>query len=319
MPLEKSASQSALKRNMGTLYRDIGKSPHIQSRAQAIAIALETQRRARRALGGVVPGYDAGGMVGTPPPGVMPQMTQGAPAGVAGPQMGPLPPPDMNSAPTGLPMPPQGQWASGVAQNAAPPAIPQNAPPMPPNAAPAQQPMGKQLMANGGALARAGGGFSMQKAPSLSTSWQTRSEDRRLHVGPVLSNVPGRTDNHRVRIPSGGYVLPAAHVSSMGDGNTLAGMSLLSGMFGGGARIAHGPGVPKPRMRGLADGGAPEQDYGHPVDVDISGGEFVVSPEAIIHRWGDLDTGHKALDKWVMDTRKKEIATQKKLPPPAQT
>lgn len=340
MPLEHSASKSALKRNMSTLYREIGKSPHIQSRAQAVAIALETQRRAR-ATGGVVPGYDIGGGIDpqqmpppgmAPPPGVMPQMPPqmpgGAPAGVAGPQMGSPPPPGMNNAPAttpsplpGMPQPPQGQWATGVAQNAAPPANPQNAPPIPPNAAPAQQPMGKQLMASGGALERAGGGFSMQKAPSLSPSWQTKSEDRRLHVGPVLSNVPGRTDNHQVRVPSSSYVLPAAHISSLGQGNTLAGMSMVTKMFGnpGMPRIVHGPGAPKPRMRGLADGGSPEQGYGEPISCDISGGEYVLSPEQIINRFGDIDTGHKALDRWVMETRKKEIATQRRLPPPAQS
>lgn len=278
-----------------------------------------------RAMGGVVPGYDMGGMVDPQQqmdmasPGVMPQMPPGAPAGVAAPQMGPPPTPGMSSAPAALSAP--GQWASGVAQNSAPPAIPQNAPAMPPNAAPAQQPMGKQLMANGGALQRAGGGFSMGTSPHMDAGWQTRAEARQMHTGPVLSAVPGRTDNHQVKIPSGGYVFPASHVSSLGQGNTLAGMSLLHNMFGNPNHIAHGAGAPKPprMMKGLADGGSPGQDYGQPVPVDISGGEYVASPEAIIRRFGDLDTGHKILDRWILDTRKREIALQKKLPPPAKS
>lgn len=52
MPLIHSKSQAALKQNMRTLNADIGKSPHVQSRKQAIAIALETQRRGK-AIGGL--------------------------------------------------------------------------------------------------------------------------------------------------------------------------------------------------------------------------------------------------------------------------
>lgn len=336
MPLIHSAGQNAFKKNVGTLMGEVGKSPHIQTRAQALRIAYETQRRAR-AAGGGVPNYDIGGAIdpqqqGVPSaPGVVPSpgnapVDVGAPApamtqpGVApsapAPMPGAMPPPPM--------APPQGQWASGVAQNAAPPALPQNAAPAPLGAAPSPVAPSKPLMANGGALPRAAGGPDMSKSPNLSTPWQTKGADRRLHVGPVLSNVPGRTDNHRVKVPSGSYVLPAQHVASIGQGNSIAGLSLAQSMFGGpyGAspgKIGHGSGAPRPpRMKGLADGGEPpQQDYGQPVDVDISGGEYVVPPEAIIHRYGDLETGHKILDAWIMDTRKKEIATQKKLPPPA--
>jgi CubicO group peptidase (beta-lactamase class C family) len=42
------------------------------------------------------------------------------------------------------------------------------------------------------------------------------------------------------------------------------------------------------------------------------------TPQAIIDRYGSLDNGHRVLDAWVMNTRKNEIETQKKLPPPAQ-
>lgn len=340
MPLVHSASQPAFKKNVKTLMSDVGKSPHIQTRAQALKIAYETQRRAR-ASGGVAPHFDLGGSIdpqqqGVPPaPGVMPSPGN-APVGVAGPDPAMTQP----NAPAAAPMPmpgapppppmgaPQSQ-SSGVAQNAAPPAVAQNAPASPGpatlGAAPTPVAPGKPLMANGGALQRAAGGPDMSKSPNLSTPWQTKGADRRLHVGPVLSNVPGRTDNHRVKVPSGSYVLPAQHVASIGQGNSIAGLSLASSMFGGpyGAspgKIAHGSGAPRPprMMKGLADGGEPpEQDYGQPVDVDISGGEYVVAPEAIIHRYGDLDIGHKILDKWVMDTRKAEIALQKKLPPPA--
>lgn len=338
MPLEHSSSSKAFKRNVGTLMRDVGKSPHIQTRKQALAIAYETQRRAR-AMGGGVAGFDIGGGVDPqqmlppgmpPPPEAMPPMPLpgNTSAGVAPPQMGPPPPQGMNLAQAPMPGP-QGQWAAGVAQNAAPPAMPQNGQPAPLGAAPQPAPgsplMTKPMMANGGALELASGGFNMAKAPNLSPPWQTKAQDRRLHIGPVLSNVPGRTDNHRVKVPSGSYVLPAAHVSAMGDGNTIAGLAKAGMMFGGpfgtsAGRMGRGPGAPKPpRMRGLADGGTPEpeQDYGQPVDVDISGGEYVIPPEAIIDRYGDLDMGHRILDAWIMEAREKERELLKNLPPPA--
>lgn len=46
MPLIHGKSGKALAENMRTLHADIGKSPHVQSAKQAVAIALETQRRA---------------------------------------------------------------------------------------------------------------------------------------------------------------------------------------------------------------------------------------------------------------------------------
>jgi hypothetical protein len=46
MPLKKSGSNAALRSNIKTLTREIGKSPHVQSRNQVITIAEETKRRA---------------------------------------------------------------------------------------------------------------------------------------------------------------------------------------------------------------------------------------------------------------------------------
>jgi hypothetical protein len=54
MPLIHSGSKEAISENIRTLSHEIGKSPHVQSRSQAIAIAMETARRARkRADGGM--------------------------------------------------------------------------------------------------------------------------------------------------------------------------------------------------------------------------------------------------------------------------
>lgn len=71
MPLIKSGSNSALKTNISTLMGDVGKSPHVQSRQQALAIAFENQRR-NKADGGRLPyhatakarTFKGGGIVG---------------------------------------------------------------------------------------------------------------------------------------------------------------------------------------------------------------------------------------------------------------
>jgi len=312
MPLEHSSSPQAFKRNVSTLMDDVGKSPHIQSKAQALAVAYETQRRAR-ANGGLVQHFDAGGIV---EPQQSPMMSA-PPPGVAGASPMMMPPPP--GAPQGvapnpgaIPTPPPGQpMASGVPQNAAPPGIMQNSPAGPPS------PMGVPLMASGGNL----------KPVNADISGAERTELRKLHIGPIVSKVPGRTDNHRAMVPAGSYVLPAQHVASMGHGNSLAGLDLASKMFGGpyntsAMKMGHGHmGIPKsPGLGHMATGGSVHhegQDY-ELVPVDLSGGEFVIPPWQITSKYGEnLDNGHRVLDRWVMDTRKKEIETQKNLPPPA--
>lgn len=48
MPLKKSASKAAFKSNVKTLMGEVGKSPHVQSRAQALAVAYSEQRAAKK-------------------------------------------------------------------------------------------------------------------------------------------------------------------------------------------------------------------------------------------------------------------------------
>jgi hypothetical protein len=52
MPLVSGSSPGAFKQNVRTLMGEIGKSPHVQSREQALAIAYAKQRRGRAAGGG---------------------------------------------------------------------------------------------------------------------------------------------------------------------------------------------------------------------------------------------------------------------------
>lgn len=48
MPLKTSASKKAFRMNVQQLMKDVGKSPHVQSRAQALAIAYSKQREAKK-------------------------------------------------------------------------------------------------------------------------------------------------------------------------------------------------------------------------------------------------------------------------------
>lgn len=168
-----------------------------------------------------------------------------------------------------------------------------------------------------------------------STPWFVRNQARGMtHSGAILSAVAGRTDHHPMSVKAGSYVLPADHVSSMGQGNTMSGVAQLSKMFamgpygGGTTPLRRGPGAPKapvasrpPRMR--AEGGVADDNEGEPVAINAAGGEFVIPPEKILE-WmehnglmPDLKAGHAALDQWVIDHRKKHRSTLAKLPGPA--
>jgi hypothetical protein len=160
-------------------------------------------------------------------------------------------------------------------------------------------------------------------------SWQVRKEASGMtHSGPIMSAVAGRTDHHPMNVASGSYVLPADHVSSLGQGNTQSGMAVLGHMFGPSGPlgigktmpIKHGAGAPRPpRAAKLAKGGAPDSD-GEPVPINAAGGEFVIPPEVVAEiGGGDIKRGHAILDNWVVANRKKHIKTLKKLPGPAKS
>lgn len=159
----------------------------------------------------------------------------------------------------------------------------------------------------------AGGGSQMMP-------WTERASARALtHAGAIKSPVPGRTDQLPIGVGGGAYVLPADHVAHVGQGNTDAGTNALDKMFSMGKFGA--PKSTKPRMprlglrrRLFADGGAPDSK---PVDIIAAGGEYVIPPEVVQKLGnGDMDTGHKILDKWVLSTRKDHIRTLQNLKPP---
>jgi hypothetical protein len=293
---------------------------------QAVAIALNTARRAKHAKGGKVKGYDTGGAtdpvsavinalqtgsqggaglgsnpgMNTPSPATTPTMTTPTPAGATSPT--PLPtntglgsgpglqPPSFNLAPS----PPATQAPLGGLQTQLPPA-------------------GNKLpgMAFGGMPPG-----SMGQVP-----WFVKNEARGLtHSGPIMSAVPGRTDRHNMNLASGSYVMPAAAVSHLGQSNTMAGMKILDNMFGA-KPPRMGAGAPKPPgMMGIPGdkGGARGEGSGAPVPVVTAGGEYVITPDQVAKLGGgDLKHGHKILDAWVMKLHKDAAKTIKNLPPPA--
>lgn len=65
---------------------------------------------------------------------------------------------------------------------------------------------------------------------------------------------------------------------------------------------------------GYAEGG--QGHGGEPTDIIAAGGEIVIPPEKIKEYFGDVDKGHKALDKWVKERRKHHIKELRTLKPP---
>lgn len=157
----------------------------------------------------------------------------------------------------------------------------------------------------------------------------------KLHTGPIKSAVEGRTDHLPMHVPSGSYVIPADIVSSMGEGNTMAGFKHLRLMFSGSPYPAQSPyiqpgapyGAQMPTMGSqpklMRAPTPPVQPYrasggstGH-VPIVAAGGEYVLSPEEVMRAGeGDLDRGHRVLDEFVKRMRAKTIKTLQKLPGP---
>jgi len=157
------------------------------------------------------------------------------------------------------------------------------------------------------------------------------------HEGMIHSSVPGRTDRLPMSVKSGSYVLPADIPSALGQGNSMAGGKILQKMFSSGpygmAPMSGGRGSGQPKMswmrppsmpstgmgRGktpFASGGTHRTAPGH-VPIIAAGGEFIINPEVVRDvGHGDISAGHKVLDKFVMNVRKKYHQTLKNLPPP---
>lgn len=161
-------------------------------------------------------------------------------------------------------------------------------------------------------------GMAAGGSPPLGASVVARHA---LHEGFIHSPVPGRTDKLPISVAGGSYILPADHVAALGQGNSNAGANIVNRMFkmgpyGSGPSQLSGMKPPGARLnltskKKFARGG--ESD---PTPIIAAGGEISIPPHAIAERFGDLDKGHKALDQWVIDTRKQHVKTLRGLKPP---
>lgn len=152
---------------------------------------------------------------------------------------------------------------------------------------------------------------------------RNRADGGPVFDGPIVSEVPGRTDRHGIAVGSGSYVWPAEAVSHLGENNTLAGLAHLKKIGPQGIRkMAHSApgasGIIARHRRKRAAGGGVDQPIGQPIDIIAAGGEHVMSPQDILVVGdGDVQLGHALMDNLILQQRKKHIKTLKALKPPA--
>lgn len=121
----------------------------------------------------------------------------------------------------------------------------------------------------------------------------------KFHIGFIPSPVAGRTDHLPMHVPSGSYVIPAAEVSALAEGNSLGGARILDRQFGDDEKFYEN----NPDVKGTP--------------IVAAGGEYVISPRIVQEIGeGNIDDGHATLDGYVNQIRKKTIQTLQKLPGP---
>jgi len=166
--------------------------------------------------------------------------------------------------------------------------------------------------------AKAHGGLSFSpKKPAATPKAFRAPKATKIHVGPIHSPVAGRTDHLPMHVASGSYVIPADIISALGEGNTMAGFKVAKNIF---SQPFYGSGTPY-RESGLPYGvPAPHRAEGgevNTVPIVAAGGEYVIHPRDVVKIGnGSLNDGHKTLDHFVLQMRKKTVKTLKNLPGP---
>lgn len=129
--------------------------------------------------------------------------------------------------------------------------------------------------------------------------------------GFVHGDTPGRADTRPTGVKGGSYVIPADIVSSLGQGNSMAGANALNRMFKMGV-----PNVTMPKAQRTPTGPRKYADGGE-IPIQVSDGEFLIPPEKVAEiGQGDIEFGHDILDKFVQQARAKSIQHLSSLPPP---
>jgi hypothetical protein len=136
-----------------------------------------------------------------------------------------------------------------------------------------------------------------------------RASGGKVHVGPIEGDDGGRTDTIPLKVEDSSYVFPADFISHLGENNSSSGLKIAQELFG--------PGGLHDSPEGRKSGGRTRK--GKPVECITAGGEFVVPPSVIKNiGHGDVDLGHRILDRLVMQVRKEHVKTLQSLPEPAQ-
>lgn len=166
------------------------------------------------------------------------------------------------------------------------------------------------------AIKAAHGGFKTPPIPKAHAPKMPKVKKVRAHTGPIHSAVAGRTDHLPMHVPSGAYVIPADIISAMGEGNTVAGFKVAKSIFSAGF---YGSGEPYGQS-GLPYGmDAPHKSEGGEATVPIvaAGGEYVIAPHEVAALGkGNIDDGHRILDEFVKQFRRKTVKVLQRLPGP---
>jgi hypothetical protein len=171
--------------------------------------------------------------------------------------------------------------------------------------------------------------FPSKKADGgeVNAPWFTKASARMPSSGMLKSSIPGRTDKIPMSVPGGSYVLPADIPSALGQGNTMAGGTILDKMFqkgpygmnlpkakaGQSTKMSRMSSLTKTRVKtGYAEGGDVQS-----TPIIAAGGEYVLDPDQVAQvGGGDLTRGHEILDQFVKQVRQQHIQTLRKLPGP---
>lgn len=160
--------------------------------------------------------------------------------------------------------------------------------------------------ASGGNLKLSGGvSGALKLRPPRSLA---RISEPKAKGGFIHSSIPGRTDRLAMNVRRGSHVIPADVVSSLGQGNSLAGARSLDTLIRALPQVFAKGGTVSPSPPSRANDHEP---------ILAAGGEYIIEPEEVARVGdGDHDKGHKRLDKMIVNVRRREAKRMLKLPPP---
>jgi len=191
--------------------------------------------------------------------------------------------------------------------------------------------MGMGAAAGGSIAHRApGGGLGMNL--SQADPWWTRSEARSADAAPMTGYLHGATSGRADALHgtalTDSYILPAAELAGLGEGNPMFGARVIRSMLGTGPHGipmpsgSHGRGPPHPpsiqEPEALRAAGGNLQQDNPTTDVALSHAEYAMTPEEVMAFTGrkTLASAQRTMDLLVMELRKRNIKELKELKPP---